>query len=405
MIPERRSITLVAQSDCNTRRRREMKEKNEEMSLEERRSVVSEILREMAKTPEGRQRLIEEALISPFASNEFKDHIRAGELDEVIISPENLERMASGPPRTEPLSIRLTEKEMKALNQMAVARSQEKGEPVSKSDIVREVMFENGDSHIRVMNDWESLSSSRFDLITAGAMEAVDVTISYMSIAPKILSHKEEKRNGPKMRGMALSGRIPRIGTIRMNDFCDGDVEMGVLEIVNMMNVAVSRMVMDHVDRMVLASVIESCVETLRVEYATTSDRANFGAIYESLKAKSMTNMQKSGSFPAKTICGADAFYHIVKHDPEFEEGTHRDIMMSGLYGHLGSTDVHMTNAMTGSHIIFLPPGDTVGSLDLLWHVEPFKDADGFGWAVYADARMSGLRKGAGILLQGLLVD
>ncbi len=284
--------------------------------------------------------------------------------------------------KSEMLTIRMDPKEMEELNELAVMETERTGSPVSVSELVRQKLSLSTvklESEMVACDDWSALSGTKWEFETAKAREPITVYVDYLSIGLKMCAFDVEEMYTSKIR--ALRGDLDYLPDIRMRDAKEADDSFR--NVVHKMSAVAGNALINHIDKIILREVLDNGVAE-RMECPGKS-------AFQETMDEAFGSVEGSDLVVAKIICGNNAFHAAVKHHPEFESACQRDILMSGLYGHLGSADVHM-RASLGNQVLVLPYPEGVGKAKVTWHVEGFKDCYGYGWSPFCsvDFALSG---------------
>ena len=293
--------------------------------------------------------------------------------------------------KTETFSMRMTPKEMQLLFNSALRESGIKNKAVTVTDIVREKLFPS-DANEKCFSDWDSFDMRMFESMTRSTEieTIINHPLKNMLTASKIFSHDEEMK---KSRRDALLGKIPSIGKIYMISFED-DGEETPEDVLNKMAMYAKDTILNFMEK--------ETIETLRqmfphpelssyyVQKSLLLKEPRFD-VYSEMKEEAFLKIIKKNCPVAKILCSHEVFHYLVNNDKNFEESTRKDVVMSNFHGHLGSADVHVINQMEEKEMFILSSAEKTGRMSYVWHIEPFKDSDGYGWNLLANIHFSDL--------------
>lgn len=105
-----------------------------------------------------------------------------------------------------------------------------------------------------------------------------------------------------------------------------------------------------------------------------------FSTMHDEISARILSDLELS---PARIVCDPYCFHHVIKHLPKFDECCQRDMIMSNLYGHLGTADVFVSTQLSKGEVMVLPPPEFTGNIDAAWVVKPTFRVNGPALDVY----------------------
>ena len=280
---------------------------------------------------------------------------------------------------TETVTMRLTGEQMERLRSMQMVEAQALGRSVTMSDTIRNMLFGSEDGANNDLTRW--MTTAGWEETVSMAREPIQTRVKWGCVGLKVVGYTIGDQDGARRK--AMLGDIPRFSSLHLcrhgkgKTFQEGVSSM-IVKTVDNLEFVVNSVVFGAVNRQ---SAIESPLSYRDDDqFWTALDRA-------------MAKIETEGLRAVKVICNSSTFHGLIKHGQKFDEASQRDLIMTGLYGHIGNCDVHVYNELNTNDVLVLPPGDCLASATLEWHIEPFKDADGYGWTLYARTELDALKR------------
>lgn len=221
---------------------------------------------------------------------------------------------------------------------------------------------------------WEMLDedSEVWNVLGSILWEPISIGLEYNCLGLRCLGWDKVKSQDEALARFD-AGDLTHFDTLYLNDFADGR-KLSLMKATDRLQIEAKSRIEKYIDSKVMLALRQKSVDE------GTIPQGLFSTMHAEVSAKIVSDLE---TIPARTLCDPYGFYHVIKNLSQFDEACQRDIIMSGLYGHLGSTDVFVSSQLSRGRVMVLPPPEFMGNIDAAWVVKPTFRVNGPALDVY----------------------